>query len=500
MLSSGFIGFDELGGGFGTGQSYLIHGPLGSGKTTFALQFLLAGLHAGEDVALVTRRAAPLVLEKALAFGFDLKPFVRDGRLALFEYAPRVIESCTRMREEREVVDELRAGFGRPRRRIVLDPATPLLAGTLAGGAAFRARALTQEFGQLGATTLLLCDAPADQDGVAAFRDLVYGSLRFEPAADGAPARIVPEQLPAGTLFAVDFALEHGVGLVPVAARGALQGAAARTLLIIVRDPQERERLSGLLATEHQVELADDAAEGLARMSAVPPDLVVVEKDAGSIDGADFCRKLRSSGVNVPIVLLADRVRRVRDRVALLSAGADECLERPVDPRLLRLKIRALLGRYDGKRDRLMRRRHADGVMEPEPDEVISSRDPRHFAERVEREINAAPQTGLPFSVVAVSPAPGESIRALGGLLERLVREYDFVWLGNEAALVLLAETDDRGARVFLERLARSGASQVRATLRWFDPSAPDSARILAWVQERLVAAEGPPLSQVSNA
>jgi hypothetical protein len=74
------------------------------------------------------------------------------------------------------------------------------------------------------------------------------------------------------------------------------------------------------------------------------------------------------------------------------------------------------------------------------------------------------------------------------------------VWLGNEAALVLLAETDDRGARVFLERLARSGASQVRATLRWFDPSAPDSARILAWVQERLVAAEGPPLSQVSNA
>ena len=325
MLSSGFAGFDELGGGLVRGQSYLIHGPLGSGKTTFALQFLLAGLQAQENAALVTRRAAPLVLEKALAFGFDLKPYVRDGRLALFEYAPRVIENCTRLREEREIVDELRAALEGETRRLVLDPAAPLLAGTLAGGAAFRARTLTQEFGQLGASTLLLCDTPDDQEGVAAFRDLVYGSLRFEPAADGAAARVVPEQLPGARLDAVEFAIERGVGLAPVAPRGASLGAAARTLLLILRDRAERERLSRLLAAEHQVEVVEDAAEGLARMSATPPDLVLVDREAGSIDGAEFCRKLRESGVNVPIVLLADRVRRVRDRVALLSAGADEC-------------------------------------------------------------------------------------------------------------------------------------------------------------------------------
>ena len=105
MASSGFSGLDELGGGLVNGQSYLVHGPLGSGKTTFALQFLLEGLRAGEAVALVARRSAPVVLGKARAFGFELEPFVRDGRLALFEYAPRVIESCTRLRDEREIVE-----------------------------------------------------------------------------------------------------------------------------------------------------------------------------------------------------------------------------------------------------------------------------------------------------------------------------------------------------------------------------------------------------------
>jgi DNA-binding response OmpR family regulator/KaiC/GvpD/RAD55 family RecA-like ATPase len=497
--ASGFVGFDELNGGFSEGQSYLIHGSLGSGKTSFALQFLLAGLHGGEPVALVTRRAAPVVLEKALAFGFDLKPFVRDGSLALFEYAPRVIESCARMREEREIVDELQAGLGSPRQRLVLDPATPLLAGTLAGGAAFRARALTEQFGRLGATTLLLCDTPGDMDAVAAFRDLVYGSLRFEAATDGQPGRLVPEQLPGGRLGPAEFAIERGVGLVPASAREASHGGSARTLLLIVRDAAERERLAGLLAGEHRLEQVEDAASGLARMSASPPDLVLVDKDTGSIDGADFCRKLRASGVNVPIVLLSDRVRRVRDRVALLAAGADECLERPLDPRLLRLKVSGLLSRYDGKRDRLAKRRPPEGPPAAQPAAATSTPEAASFTERVERELELAPESGLPFSLVALRPQP-ECMKALSVLLERLVREYDLVWLGAESAVVLLAETDARGAQAYLDRLAQAGAPEARITQCCFDPALPEREPVLEWLRGCLEATERPRLPQASNA
>jgi DNA-binding response OmpR family regulator len=501
LLSSGFASFDELGGGFSPGQSYLLHGPLSSGKTTFALQFLLAGLAADEDVALVTRRAAPLVLEKAQAFGFDLAPRVREGRLALFEYAPRVIESCTRLREDREIVDELRAALDRPRRRLVLDPATPLLAGTVAGGAAFRARTLAQELAELGMTTLLLCETPADQEAVAAFRDLVYGSLRFEPATDEAAARIVPEQLPGARLDPVAFALERGLGLAPAATRGAAPGAAARTLLLVARDADLRARLHELLGAEHRVELAADAVEGLARMSAAAPDLVLIEKETGSIDGADFCRKLRASGVNVPIVLLAERVRRVRDRVALLAAGADDCLEQPIDPRLLRLRVRALLSRYDGRHDRLVSRGPAELAAAPELSAGnVITHEARRFATRVQQEIESWPATGLPFSVVSLQLEPGGSMLALRALLERLVREYDLVWLGAESALVLLAETDPKGARVFLERLARSGAPAWCTVQRDLDPKAADGGDLFGWVQQQLETEARPALAKASNA
>jgi DNA-binding response OmpR family regulator/KaiC/GvpD/RAD55 family RecA-like ATPase len=496
VLSSGFAGFDELGGGFSPGRSYLLHGPLSAGKSTFALQFLLAGLAAREHVALVTRRAAPLVLEKAQAFGFDLAPWVRNGRLALLEYAPRVIESCTRLREDREIVDELRAELDRPRRRLVLDPATPLLAGTVAGGAAFRARTLAQELAALGLTTLLLCETPGDQEAVAAFRDLVYGSLRFEPATDEAAARIVPEQLPGARLDPVAFAIEPGLGLTPAAPRSATPGAVARTLLLVVRDAGLRERLQELLGTEHQVAVAADAVEGLARMSAAAPDLVLIEKETGSIDGADFCRKLRASGVNVPIVLLAERVRRVRDRVALLAAGADDCLEQPIDPRLLRLRVRALLSRYDGRRDRLAIRAAGDAAApEAIPDSVIT-RSALEFVERVRREIDGGRQTGLSCSIVALRRAPGGSM----GVLERLVREYDLVWLGDETVLVLLAETDESGTRVFLDRLSRSGAPLAVTAQRALDPKAADDTSLLSWVQEQLRTDARPALAKASNA
>ena len=46
--STGIAGLDEiLGGGFPAGHLYLLDGEPGAGKTTLALQFLLAGVARG---------------------------------------------------------------------------------------------------------------------------------------------------------------------------------------------------------------------------------------------------------------------------------------------------------------------------------------------------------------------------------------------------------------------------------------------------------------------
>jgi circadian clock protein KaiC len=55
LISTGVAGLDDvLGGGLTTGRLYLIEGTPGAGKTTIALQFLIAGAARGESVLYVT--------------------------------------------------------------------------------------------------------------------------------------------------------------------------------------------------------------------------------------------------------------------------------------------------------------------------------------------------------------------------------------------------------------------------------------------------------------
>ena len=55
VASTGLAGLDDiLAGGFTRRRLYLLEGVPGSGKTTLALQFLMAGAAAGESVLYIT--------------------------------------------------------------------------------------------------------------------------------------------------------------------------------------------------------------------------------------------------------------------------------------------------------------------------------------------------------------------------------------------------------------------------------------------------------------
>src|SRR6202046_4393685 len=63
-VSTGIPGLDDiLNGGFPRGHLYLIEGDPGTGKTTVALQFLLAGLQKGEQGLYVTLSESKQELE-----------------------------------------------------------------------------------------------------------------------------------------------------------------------------------------------------------------------------------------------------------------------------------------------------------------------------------------------------------------------------------------------------------------------------------------------------
>lgn len=55
LAATGIAGLDDvLGGGLSPNRLYLAEGVPGSGKTTLAMQFLMAGAAAGEPVLYVT--------------------------------------------------------------------------------------------------------------------------------------------------------------------------------------------------------------------------------------------------------------------------------------------------------------------------------------------------------------------------------------------------------------------------------------------------------------
>ncbi len=52
MNLTGFDGLDAIAGGLQEKKNYLLYGNIGTGKTTFSLQFLYQGLISGDNVAL----------------------------------------------------------------------------------------------------------------------------------------------------------------------------------------------------------------------------------------------------------------------------------------------------------------------------------------------------------------------------------------------------------------------------------------------------------------
>ena len=90
VISTGVSGLDEmLGGGTLTGNSILVAGPAGSGKTTIAIQFIAEGIkHNEPGVIAIFEETIPKYLDQAKGFGIDLEEMVKQGKLEMVYIRP----------------------------------------------------------------------------------------------------------------------------------------------------------------------------------------------------------------------------------------------------------------------------------------------------------------------------------------------------------------------------------------------------------------------------
>ena len=121
-LATGVPGLDEvMGGGVPAGDAVMLAGPAGSGKTTFATQFVAEGLRQGEGVVVVVFEEYPEeYLARAKARSHDLEKSTEVGRLKMLYLRPldlsvdetlaEVLEAVVEVDATRVVIDSL-SGF-----------------------------------------------------------------------------------------------------------------------------------------------------------------------------------------------------------------------------------------------------------------------------------------------------------------------------------------------------------------------------------------------------
>ncbi|UXA05920.1 two-component system response regulator MprA [Mycobacterium sp. SMC-2] len=116
-------------------------------------------------------------------------------------------------------------------------------------------------------------------------------------------------------------------------------------ILVVDDDRAVRESLRRSLSFNgYSVELAHDGVEALDMIASDRPDALVLDVMMPRLDGLEVCRQLRSTGDDLPILVLTAR-DSVSERVAGLDAGADDYLPKPFALEELLARMRALLRR-----------------------------------------------------------------------------------------------------------------------------------------------------------
>src|SRR5580700_5934662 len=117
------------------------------------------------------------------------------------------------------------------------------------------------------------------------------------------------------------------------------------TVLLVEDDPAARQGLElALRRLGHEVRLAETGEAALDGICEAAVDVVVLDVMLPGVDGFEVCRRLRRDS-DVPVIMLTARGDDF-DIVAGLESGADDYVVKPVQPRVLDARIRAVLRRH----------------------------------------------------------------------------------------------------------------------------------------------------------
>ncbi|MDU0967660.1 MAG: response regulator transcription factor [Actinomycetaceae bacterium] len=130
---------------------------------------------------------------------------------------------------------------------------------------------------------------------------------------------------------------------------GAMTATSSPAKLLVVDDePNIRDLLaSSLRFAGFEVVTADNGMQALHEAKATMPDLIVLDVMMPDLDGFTVTRKLRSQGMQMPILFLTAR-DDMSDKVQGLTVGGDDYVTKPFGLEEVVARINAILRRTRG--------------------------------------------------------------------------------------------------------------------------------------------------------
>jgi circadian clock protein KaiC len=185
-IDTGISGLNDiLGGGLPSGQMYLLEGDPGTGKTTLAMQFIMAGVKRGEKALYITLSESKAELEgSAISHGWDINQlpiseFIpAEASLSPEQqytvFHPSEVELAGTIQRLTQIIDDVKP------ERLVIDSLSEL---RLLAADTMRYRrqllALKHFFGGRDTTVLLLDDRTAEGSDMQ-LQSIAHGVIRLE--------------------------------------------------------------------------------------------------------------------------------------------------------------------------------------------------------------------------------------------------------------------------------------------------------------------------------
>jgi two-component system, cell cycle response regulator len=242
------------------------------------------------------------------------------------------------------------------------------------------------------------------------------------------------------------------------------------SILIVDDSWESREVVASLLNTaeEYTIVMAENGQEALRRLGTQTFDLVITDISMPVMDGLELLDHLTKEMPSLPVITYTGFGDLFGIRA--LERGAEDCIFKPFDGRDFKLRVAKAL-KYSNLRkyQDLLEQKNEELRMLSVTDQLTQLYNRHFMQDALKREFARAKRYRVKLSCLLVDidhfkkindqygHLQGDSVlREMAALIKNTTREVDISCrYGGEEFLVLLPETDRRGAECIADRIRR---------------------------------------------